>query len=227
MLVAFTGFLAGFTHVLSGPDHLAAVTPLAVESHRDSWRSGFRWGLGHSAGVAVVGLMAFALREAMPLERISAWSERLVGVVLVGVGLWAVRRALRIRIHTHWHEHGGQTHQHVHLHAPPESGRSPVGTAVHRHTHAAFGIGTLHGLAGSSHFFGVLPALALPDAWHAGAYLLAFGLGTVAAMSGFAAVFGRVAGWFALSHLEAYRGLMYASATAALGVGGWWLWQAG
>ena len=75
--------------------------------------------------------------------------------------------------------------------------------------------------------FGVLPALALPGIWHAGAYLVAFGLGTVAAMSGFAAVFGRLADWFALGHLEVYRGFMYASALAAFGVGGWWLWQAG
>jgi sulfite exporter TauE/SafE len=221
MLVAFTGFLAGFTHVLSGPDHLAAVTPLAVESRRESWRPGLRWGFGHSAGVAVVGLLAFVLREALPIERISVWSERLVGVVLVGVGLWAVRRALRIRIHTDWHEHDGEKHRHVHLHGPG----NPRGKRGH--THAAFGIGTLHGLAGSSHFFGVLPALALPDVWHAAFYLLAFGAGTVAAMSGFSAVFGRLAGWFALSHLEAYRGLMYASAAGALGVGGWWLWQAG
>jgi len=28
---------------------------------------------------------------------------------------------------------------------------------------AAFGVGTLHGLAGSSHLLGVLPALALPS----------------------------------------------------------------
>ena len=226
MLVAFTGFLAGFTHVLSGPDHLAAVTPLAVGSHRDSWRAGLRWGMGHSAGVALVGLLAFALRETLPIERVSAWSDRLVGVVLVGVGLWAVRRALRIQIHTHRHEHGGSPHEHVHLHVP-EGGAAESETHAHGHTHAAFGIGTLHGLAGSSHLFGVLPALALPDAWHAAIYLLTFGAGTVVAMCGFSALFGRLAGWFELSHLEAYRGLMYASAALALGVGGWWLWQAG
>ncbi len=226
MLVAFTGFLAGFTHVLSGPDHLAAVTPLAVESRRDSWRAGLRWGVGHSAGVALVGLLAFALRGALPIERVSAWSERLVGVVLVGVGLWAVRRALRIRIHSHWHEHDGTPHRHVHLHAAGDSVPAER-PRPHRHTHAAFGIGTLHGLAGSSHLIGVLPALALPNLWHAAVYLVAFGLGTIVAMSGFAAVFGRIAGWFAVGHLEAYRGLMYVSAAAAFGVGGWWLWQAG
>ena len=30
------------------------------------------------------------------------------------------------------------------------------------HAHASFCLGVLHGVAGSSHFFGVLPALALP-----------------------------------------------------------------
>jgi hypothetical protein len=32
MLIALTGALAGFFHVLAGPDHLAAVGPLAIES---------------------------------------------------------------------------------------------------------------------------------------------------------------------------------------------------
>ena len=38
--------------------------------------------------------------------------------------------------------------------------------AVHAHSHAgaSFAMGTIHGLAGSSHLFGVLPALAFSDA---------------------------------------------------------------
>ena len=51
-------------------------------------------------------------------------------------------------------------------------------------------MGVLHGVAGSSHFFGVLPALALPTRAAALTYIGAFGIGTVAAMTAFAAVVG-------------------------------------
>jgi len=57
VLAILTGLLAGGVHVLSGPDHLAAVAPLAVQD-RSAWRSGLRWGLGHSSGVLLVGVLS-------------------------------------------------------------------------------------------------------------------------------------------------------------------------
>jgi len=66
-LTVLTGLLAGAFHVLSGPDHLAAVAPLALSSEgRHAWREGWRWGLGHTAGVIVVALVALALRGLLP-----------------------------------------------------------------------------------------------------------------------------------------------------------------
>ena len=58
------------------------------------------------------------------------------------------------------------------------------------HAHASFCMGVLHGVAGSSHFFGVLPALALPTRARRFIYIGAFGVGTVAAMTAFAAAVG-------------------------------------
>jgi len=226
MLVAITGLLAGLVHVVSGPDHLAAVAPLAVGQHRDLWRTGTRWGLGHSAGVALVGVMAFALREMLPIERISVWSERVVGVMLIGIGLWALRRALRVEVHAHRHEHDGGEHEHLHFHGPDHLHAAEASHARGPgHPHAAFGIGTLHGLAGSSHFLGVLPTLALPDWASAASYLGGFAAGTVVAMGGFSVVLGFLGRWFSRDHLAVYRGMVRVSALAAIGVGCWWVWQ--
>lgn len=224
MLAAFTGLIAGFVHVLSGPDHLAAVAPLAVKAHRSAWRSGLRWGLGHSAGVAVVGLLALAFRKVLPLEALSGWSERLVGVLLLGVGVWALRQALRVQVHLHAHVHDGEPHDHLHFHAA-RHGHSPEAGPVsaHQHGHAAFGIGTLHGLAGSSHFLGILPTLGFVHLTDSLAYLFAFAAGTVVAMGGFASALAVVARWFATDHLRLYRGLMFASSMVAFVVGTTWL----
>lgn len=217
MFVAFAGLIAGFLHVLSGPDHLAAVAPLATDGRRHAWRAGLRWGLGHSAGVAVVGILSLLLRGWLPLEAISGWSERFVGVLLIGIGLWALRRALQI--HSHPHEHHGEAHEHIHMHGAREHSVP----RAHVHTHAAFGIGTVHGLAGSSHFLGILPALALPTSAQAIVYLAAFAAGTVAAMIGFSCLIGSLAARFAMTTTRALRGLMAACACAAIAVGAAWL----
>jgi hypothetical protein len=193
MFAALAGLAAGFFHVLAGPDHLAAVTPLAVGAERTAWRSGLTWGVGHTAGVVVVGLLLLAFRELLPVAALSAWSERLVGLALVGLGAWGVWRARVPANHVH-----------------------PSGSA-------SFGMGTLHGLAGSSHLFGVLPALAFATRADAGLYLAGFGIGAVAAMTAFAAVIGAVAVVSGHSSGAVRRMLLYTSSVAAAMVGGAWL----
>lgn len=79
----------------------------------------------------------------------------------------------------------------------------------------------LHGVAGSSHFFGVLPALALPSRHYGLAYISAFGVGTVAAMTLFAAMAGLAGARFATLGMQ--RGLMHTASIAAVAMGGVWL----
>jgi hypothetical protein len=119
MVTALTGALAGAVHVLSGPDHLAAVTPLAIARRRGSWLTGWMWGVGHASGVtAVAAALAVLLRDLLPpVELIASWSEKIVGGALLAVGLWALRRGLRIRPGSHVHD--GVPHDHLHVHAGP------------------------------------------------------------------------------------------------------------
>ena len=214
MLIALTGALAGFVHVLAGPDHLAAVGPLAIDGRHRGWVAGWTWGVGHASGVVVVAALAVLLRDLLPpVEVISAWSERIVGAALIGVGFWALRRSGRVR-HAE-HVHGATAHDHLHVQAGPRWLRR-IG-----HAHASFCLGVLHGIAGTSHFVGVLPALALPTRVAAMTYIGAFGIGTVAAMTGFAAVAGRLGS--ASRQPAIYRTAMASTAVMAMLVGGWWL----
>ena len=193
MFPLLAGLAAGLVHVVSGPDHLAAVAPLAADRASRQWRTGFEWGLGHTAGVLVVGLLLIWLRALLPIEAISVYSERLVGVVLVCIGVWGVVRA-----------------------------RLP-----HRHVHpsraASFAMGILHGVAGSSHLFGVLPALALPTQAAAFWYLGGFGVGAVVAMTAFAAIVGAITISAARRGMNAHRGMLYACSCGAFIVGSFWL----
>jgi ABC-type nickel/cobalt efflux system permease component RcnA len=220
MIAAITGLIAGAIHVLTGPDHLTAIAPLAVRRPKGSWIPGVRWGIGHSSGVAAVGLFALWLRDKLPVDLLSSWGDRIVGVVLFGIGLWALRRTFKHNVHAHEHEHHGERHVHFHVHH--DHARHETPRAHERHTHAAFAIGTLHGLAGSSHVLGILPMLALPTRMQAIAYLVAFGIGTVLAMAGFSWGVGWLATRCAANGMRAYRGLMGACAVAAMVIGCIW-----
>lgn len=215
MLTILTGALAGAFHVLSGPDHLAAVAPLAALDRKRGWVAGWTWGMGHASGVVAVAAIAVIFRESLPpVEAVSAWSERLVGGALVALGLWGLRQSTRLRSSAHAHR--GVVHDHLHVQRGPQWARR-LG-----HAHASFYLGVLHGLAGSSHFFGVLPALALPTRASALLYIAAFGVGTVAAMSAFAAVVGYTGARASRVH-GTPRALLATTAAAAIVVGGIWL----
>jgi hypothetical protein len=192
-------------HVFSGPDHLAAVAPLSLDAAASGdagkefsprkWQRavtvGFRWGLGHSSGVLFIGLLALLFREILPVQAISSWGEKAVGVMLMVVGFWGLRKCLKAHVHAHEHTHGGSAHMHYHLHTHGHGAGSSEQKS-HQHSHAAFAIGTIHGVAGSSHFVGVVPALVLSTRVESISYLSAFGLGTILAMIVFSSMFGWV-----------------------------------
>jgi ABC-type nickel/cobalt efflux system permease component RcnA len=231
VFAAIAGLSAGLLHVLSGPDHLAAVAPLAADAERTHWKAGLQWGIGHTAGVLIIGVLLVGLRELLPVEAISAWSERAVGAALIGVGVWGLLRARRLEVHRH---DDGRSAPHAHLRPAPGgsiAGQAPEHAHQHRHprlhghvhTRASFAMGTLHGLAGSSHVFGVLPALALPGRGDALAYLGGFGIGAVLAMTAFAAAVGVLAHRAGQRGRHTFRRMLYACSLGALAVGGYWL----
>lgn len=220
MLTLLAGLAAGILHVLTGPDHLATVGTLAVEARRRTWATGLVWGLGHTSGVWIVGVLVLVLRALLPLEQMASYSDRLASLGLIAIGLWGLYKGLGHKIHAHEHEHERNLHVHHHTHWNPE--KSGHGHA-HVHTHVACGLGILHGLAGSSHFLGVLPALALPSNAQALVYLGGFGVGTIGAMAGFGWIMGRVAQRLAGVGLQAHRLLVMGCAAAAIVIGCVWL----
>lgn len=193
MFAFFAGVAAGLLHVFSGPDHLAAVAPFAADGDRGNWRTGLQWGIGHTAGVLLIATLLLILKERLPLDAISAYSERIVGISLIAIGCWGVWKATRSIV------------------------------KPHSHAGASFAMGTIHGLAGSSHLFGVLPALAFSTRADSIVYLAGFGVGAIAGMSAFAAGIGLLSICLGGNQHRRYRGVLYASSAAALVIGGFWL----
>ncbi len=178
MLISiFTGIAAGVLHVIGGADHLVSIAPSVLRRRPGSaLRIACAWGVGHSAGVLILSLIAILVKDLTPIERISSFAEFCVGIVLLVIGVVAVRTSLGLNIHSHRHVHeDGSVHEHVHLHL--------LGDQKHiKHPHASTTLGILHGLAGASHLLAVIPALALPPS-EAILFMIAYLLATVSTMS--------------------------------------------
>ncbi|MBG0781295.1 MAG: sulfite exporter TauE/SafE family protein [Bacteroidales bacterium] len=225
------GLFASVMHVVSGPDHLAAVTPLAIENKLKSWTIGLGWGLGHTFGMLLIGMLFIFFKNYIPLDAISAYSEMLVGLVLIGIGLWAFWRIFFRSKATHAHPHSHITRQgevvtHIHKHVHPAQNQ-------HTHIHAkrinqnvfsALIIGLIHGLAGVSHLLGVLPTLAFTSNIDSALYLSGFGIGTIASM----VVFSFLLGFVSYQSSEKakpiiFKTIQFTGAFASLAVGVYWI----
>ena len=134
MISALAGFIAGSAHVVTGPDHLAALAPIAVDQPRKAMQLGLRWGLGHGLGVILLGALGVFARSSVDVDAISAWSEFIFGFMLIAVGDWALRRTMKMVIHTHAHDHK-QGSQQGSQQGSLSSGTEPDGHS-HFHGHA-------------------------------------------------------------------------------------------
>jgi ABC-type nickel/cobalt efflux system permease component RcnA len=188
LLVALAiAFVLGLRHA-SDPDHLVAVSSLVAADQGDvkaATRLGAWWGLGHATMLVAVGIPLIALKEQLP-----SWLERAaetgVGLVILALGLRVLFKWRRGDYHAAPHAH--QHHDHRHLRHGTGSG--------HHHGHVrsprqAFGIGVLHGLAGTGAVV-VLLIAALPGRLEAAAALAVFAPMSILSMALFTSAFAWV-----------------------------------
>jgi len=224
------GIAASTLHVISGPDHLAAVTPLAIEARRKVWKIGLFWGVGHLTGMLLIGLLFLLFRQYIPLEKISEHSEQLVGAVLIIVGLWALYSIFRKRKnHSHPHVHDSEEpYIHIHEHKHNQN------KLKHNHAHSqvvkpkqwsSFGIGVLHGLAGIAHFILLLPVLGFENKFDGIQYIIGFGLGTVLAMTIYTFLLGQLAKYSKKQNSKSlFKMIRLLGGVFAIGIGVYWLY---
>ncbi|MDB4971712.1 MAG: hypothetical protein JWN48_53 [Myxococcaceae bacterium] len=166
MLVFLSGLFAGSLHVVSGPDHVAAMVPLAMREPRTGSSLGAVWGLGHGGGVALWLVSAAFFRTQWGYELSPQVLEALVGGSLIALGAFSYLQA-----------------QHVH-----ESARAQQRRTGHA---AALAMGALHGSAGATHLLALLPTLGLPSHGVI-SYAVGYLLAGVVAMASVALLIGRL-----------------------------------
>jgi high-affinity nickel-transport protein len=159
------GFVLGLRHAFD-PDHVIAVSTI-VARHRSAWTAswiGVCWGIGHGATILAIGFGVIALEIAIPTG-FARSIELGIGVLLVLLGLLNL------------------------LAAAPASLLPSRDAPLHASLARSGALGLVHGLAGSAPV-ALLAMAAMRTPAAALAYLLVFGLGTIAGMVAFSLALG-------------------------------------
>jgi high-affinity nickel permease len=171
LFVVVIAVLLGLRHA-TDPDHLAAVTTLVTNGRGGATRLGLTWGLGHASSLMLFGVPIVLWKAYLP-RRVEQSAEVTIGLVIMALALWLLLRWRR----------GAFAHDHVHLRVPPR--RTPW---------QAYGIGLVHGVAGSGGV-GVLLLAAIHSQTVALVALALFAGCTALSMTllstGFGAILGR------------------------------------
>jgi hypothetical protein len=209
LAIALLGLVLGMRHA-TDPDHVIAVTTILSREHRlaAATRVGIVWGLGHTLTVLLVGAAIIVFKIAIP-TRLGLAMEFAVAIVLILLGVGAAaslarKAATRMRggsprqetliVHAHAHAHGGSAHSHPHVHLGPLEAAADATRHDHRISPDAlpplaarrpllrsFGVGLVHGLAGSA-AIALLVLSAIPNPLWATLYLAIFCVGTIIGM---------------------------------------------
>ena len=183
--VLLIGFAFGLYHAVEA-DHLAAVSAI-VSEHKNvltaSIIGGF-WGVGHTISLFVVGALVIFVKLQIS-ESVEGYLEGIVGVMLVLLGLNAIRKVFSAEsIHAHAHSHDGHEHTHLHIHEDEKAE-----TSHHRFAPRSVLVGMVHGLAGSAGLMLlVLPTISSPIV--ALVYIAIFGVGSIAGMMAMSLLMG-------------------------------------
>ncbi len=201
--VILLGFFLGMRHA-TDPDHVIAVSTIVSRQRalRQAALIGILWGLGHTFTIFWVGAVIILFSVVIP-PRIGLTMEFSVAVMLIILGVLNLTGILRWvtetltpgqddTIHMHPHVHGDYVHSHSHGHAPGAHGHAEDATPQGwlDRTFGQLGlyqslrplvVGVVHGLAGSA-AVALLVLTTIRNPWWAIAYLLVFGVGTIAGM---------------------------------------------
>ena len=156
--------VVGFTHAFEA-DHLVAVSNIVTKRDRLllSIKDGIYWGLGHTSTIFLIGCIMI-LGKATFLNSYFGYFEALVGLMLVVLGIYRI------------YQFNKSKHNKAALMDP------------HDNHHLAYGVGLIHGLAGSGAMI-LLVMTEIQGSVNSLIYLLIFGIGSVVGMLVAAGIF--------------------------------------
>ena len=231
MAVLTIGLVFGLKHATE-VDHVVAISTI-VSRHKNIFHSalvGALWGAGHTASLLVVAVIVLSLRIAIP-EAVSGWLELGVAIMIIGLGISALRRALRenAHVHVHQHNHDGLAHSHIHFHEQATR-HEPVSQSHHSHAVSRLGwkpifIGMMHGLAGSGALM-LLVLTQINSSWLGFLYVATFGVGSIVGMLLMSGLIGLPFAFSSRKLTHLHQGLQTIAAVFSICFGIWYAYKA-
>jgi len=226
----FTAFVLGAVHAIE-VDHMVAVTVFTGLKPRIKAAAsyGARWGIGHALVVVAAGGFLAWCEVKVPAS-VANWGEALVGVALIGLGVWALRRTRQFHAHKPVeHDHSQSNvlrHGHLHAHAASHHHHHSHNTDPHKHhQHLPTAMGALHGLAGSAPVLALIPVTLLNSVEQAVVYLLMFSIGTQLSMFVYAMLAAAAMQSIGITQRRV-KLLTTIISSVTIIVGGWWITNA-
>lgn len=208
-------YVLGFLHAFD-PDHVMTLSTFSsIETDLPRiMRYCINWALGHSLVLLASGALLFGLGLGLPAHLLQA-SELLVGLVLIGMGLYCIRR-LRLD------PSGAPGHRQWGLPGAEVTVRHGQANLVH----TPVMVGVLHGFAGSATVLALIPAATQGSLLSALVYLLLFSLAVMMAMLVFGLGFGSMQCCINRYSIRLMHGFRYLVAFGSIAVGCYWLTRA-
>lgn len=189
-VVLALGFILGMRHATDA-DHVVAVSTIVSRERKVSSAAliGALWGAGHTITIFAVGVGIILFTLVIP-PRVGLSMEFSVGLMLVLLGWWNLRgMTWRGTLSPGEHASASVAHAHAdgvqHSHAAADSSVRSMDRIFGRLTIYQWvrplAVGLVHGLAGSA-AVALLVLTTIHNSRWAVAYLLVFGLGTIAGM---------------------------------------------
>lgn len=187
--IMILGFVLGMRHA-TDPDHVVAVMTI-VTKQRGVAKAGIigaLWGMGHTLTIFLVGAAIILFKVTIP-ARLGLSMEFAVGLMLILLGVLNLTGVLRW-LHRRFSPAHLRQPETTHWAGTPAILTGDAAESWLDRTFRELGlynairplvIGTVHGLAGSA-AVAILVMATISNPWWAIAYLLLFGLGTIAGM---------------------------------------------
>jgi high-affinity nickel-transport protein len=212
--IAALGFVLGVRHA-TDPDHVVAVGTIVSRERtiRSAALVGALWGLGHTFTILLAGGAIVFFGLVVP-PRVGLTLELSVALMLIGLGAWSLVQVRRPSAGPHAHE--------------VQMGRLDRrfgGLGLYQAVRP-FVIGAVHGLAGSA-AVALLVVATIHEPVLSLAYLLVFGLGTIAGMLLITAALALPFACTARSLLGVNRSLALAAGLLSVGFGLFLVYQIG
>jgi ABC-type nickel/cobalt efflux system permease component RcnA len=236
------GFFLGMRHA-TDPDHVIAVSTIVTRQPtiRAALLIGSLWGVGHTLTIVAVGGAIVFFTIVIP-PRLGLSMELAVALMLIVLGVWNLTGFLEqirgfrpsrgeggSRLHGHSHGHGDYVHSHPcgvesaeHEHRDDQTpvawlDRRLGGLGIYQMLRPLL-VGLVHGLAGSAAVALLVLAL-IKNPWWAIAYLVLFGIGTIAGMMMITVAIGAVVAYASKRSSRVERYLRFVSGLLSLGFG--------